>query len=121
MINPFGAMYLRPGNLWKNFRIKRLKTVVVSGHPVNNYVDVGRCIDGILAEADANLSERMKHRWDQDQHSLTHTLVVRGKVEINKGDYLTTDERVFLVLLTDDIEALGTTGLLYLEERNDIR
>lgn len=120
-MNLFSTMYLRPGNLWKSFRIKELKTNVIGGHPVTQYVDSNRDIIGILAEADSNMADRKKHMWDQDQHSLTHTLAVKGMPELKKGDFLTLEERGFLVLLVDDIGSLGVSGLIYLEERNDIK
>lgn len=120
-MNLFNAMYFRPGNLWKSFRIKEVRTRVVGGHPVTEYADAGRDIIGILADADSNIADRKKHLWDQDQHSLSHTLVVKGKPEIKKGDFLVLEERGFLVLLVDDIGALGVSGILYLEERNDIK
>lgn len=119
--NPFGAMYLRPGNLWKDFEVKEKRTGVVDGYAETGYFDTGRHLIGILAEADSNLSDRMKHRWDQDQHSLTHTLVVRGRADVKKGDFLVADERGFFVLLNDDIGALGVSGIIYLEERNDVK
>ena len=117
----FGTMYLRPGNLWKSFRIKRQKTANVNGHSVESYEDTDQSITGVLAEAEENDRERTKHMWNQAQHSLTHTLVIRGKTDARKGDMLTCDERAFIVLYNDDIGALGYAGLIYLEERNDIK
>ena len=78
-------------------------------------------ISGILAEASTHESDRMKHRWDQEQHSLTHTLVIRDSANVKQGDYLTTAGRTFLVLLCEDPGNLGATGLIYLEERNDLK
>ncbi|HJB29721.1 MAG TPA: hypothetical protein IAA06_13155 [Candidatus Blautia faecavium] len=121
MINPFGAMYLRPGNLWKSFAVKRLRTEMVNGYAVDSYADTGIYVTGVLAEATANQSDMRKHLWDQDQHSLTHTLVAVGKVGLKKGDFLTVGERTFLVLLVDDVGALGIANLVYLEERNDVK
>lgn len=121
MISPFRYMYLRPGNLWKYFGVLRMESSLNKGHATEEYVDKHEKVYGVLAEADNNTSERMKHRWDQDQHSLTHTMVVRGKNTLKKGDMLTYEERAFLVLVTDDVGALGGTSLIYLEERNDVR
>lgn len=120
MMNPFGRMYLRPGNLWATFQAQRLETENVNGRVVEEMKE-GKIFLGILAEADSNMADRMKHRWDQDQHSLTHTLIVRGREDIRKGDVLTMGSRNFLVLLNDDIGALGATGMVYLEERNDVK
>lgn len=113
-------MYFRPGNLWKTFTVKSKISENVNGRYVETLKETG-IITGVLAEADKNQSDRMKHRWEQDQHSLTHTLVVRGKADLKKGDFLTLGERAFLVLLNNDIGSLGGSSLVYLEERNDIK
>lgn len=114
-------MYLRPGNLYKDLRIERLEVGVDDGFSFERYVDRGEHIHGVIAEAGNNLSDRMKHRWDQDQHSLTHTLVSDSKPDVKKGDHLIYGERGFFVLAADDIGGLGIAGIIYLEERNDIR
>ncbi len=116
-----GAMYLRPGNLWKSFRVKRKLTYNHYGTVKEEYEDTDLAVLGILAEANDSQNERYKHMWDQTQHSLTHTMVVRGKAPLMKMDLLTCDERAFLVLYNDDVGALGLAGLIYLEERNDIK
>lgn len=120
MRNMFGGMYLRPGNLWKTFSINRLTVSNMNGKLSEKVEDTGMEITGILAQADTNIAERHKHLWDQDKHQLTHTLVVRGKMDLRKGDYLTREDKIYLVLLNDDIGDLGTAGLIYLEERNDL-
>ena len=121
MIPSFGGMYLRPGNLWKDFSVQSLNTEWNGCYTADKYVDIEKHLMGILASADSSLSGRMKHRWDQDQHSLTHTLVVRGVANVKKGDLLILEERAFLVLLVEDVGALGASGILYVEERNDLK
>ena len=115
------GMYLRPGNLWKTYRVMEKVELNQSGHLVGEYRDACREITGVLAQADSNMSDRTKHLWDQDQHSLTHTMVVRGRAELKKEDMLTRGEKAYLVLLVDDIGALGMAGLVYLQERNDVK
>ena len=114
-------VYLRPGNLYKEFDIIRLKSEMVSGFPKENYVNEGEHLEGILAEASSNQSDMVKHRFDQSQHSLTHTLVVGVSSGVKRGDRLVLGERGFLVLLVDDAGALGISDLVYLEERNDLK
>lgn len=73
-------MYLRPGNLEKDFIVKRKKTDISdTGTPYSGYVDTGLLVRGVLADADKNQSDRKKHLWNQDQHSLTHTIVSKGE------------------------------------------
>ena len=85
MISPFGLMYLRPGSLWTDFVVRRKSIRNILGHPVSDFEAKGE-ISGILAEASTHESERMKHRWDQEQHSLTHTLVIRDSANVKQGD-----------------------------------
>lgn len=115
------TMYLRPGNLWKDFLIYRKRSgVSPEGLPVSGYEKAGM-IRGILAEASNDQNELKKHLWDQDQHTLTHTMITYGAAPVKKGDKLVLGERNFFVLLNDDIGSLGISGNVYLEERNDIK
>ena len=120
MINPYRTMYLRPGNFWKQFTVKRLKVRMVGGYSVEEYVDTDICITGVLSEATAKQAEMVKNRYDQSQHALTHTLVIVGRAFLKKGDMITTHNRTFLVLVTDDVAVMGLSNIVYLEERNDI-
>lgn len=114
-------MYLRPGNLYKDFLVKRMKNDVSEiGLPIKGYTDTGDLISGVLAEADTDDSERKKHLWDQNQHSLTHTIVSEGSPLARKGDLLVMGERMFLVLVVDDAGGLGVATIYYAEERNDL-
>ena len=115
-------MYLRPGNLEKDFIVKRKKTDISdTGTPYSGYVDTGLLVSGVLADADKNQSDRKKHLWNQDQHSLTHTIVSKGEPVAKKGDLLAMDDRYFLIRLVDDTGALGIATIYYAEERNDLR
>ena len=120
MRSPFAKMYLRPGNLYKSFEVSRKKTTIENGHSVEKHIPSGD-VTGILAEADSYQNDKMKHRWDQDQHCLTHTMVIRGLADLKKGDTLHRDERFFYVLATDDPSYLGGSTIVYLEERKDVR
>lgn len=37
MISPFGLMYLRPGNLWTDFVVRRKSIRNILGHPVSDF------------------------------------------------------------------------------------
>jgi hypothetical protein len=116
------GMYLRPGNLWKDYHVLRKETRNTNGYKVDGkWIDTGELIKGVLAEASTADSERTKHMWDQDQHSLTHTMAVRGRADVLKGYMLSNGEKGYLVLVNDNVGALGMAGLLYLEERNDLK
>ncbi len=121
MMNLFGGMYLRPGNLWKSFRIKRHKVVNQNGYYKESYEDTQDDVKGIISIAENSASERMKTLFDQESHSITHQLIVMGRPDLKKNDMLIYGEKAYLVLIIDDVGQLGTTGLVYLEERNDIK
>lgn len=115
-------MYLRPGNLEKDFIVKRKETKISdTGTPYSDYNSTGKIVRGILADADKNQSDRKKHLWDQDQHTLTHTIVSFDIPQAKKGDIFVMEDRYFLTLLVDDTGAVGVATIYYMEERNDLR
>ena len=79
-------MYLRPGNLAKDFIIEQRSTSLSEiGRPKTAYQDDGNCmLKGVLAEADT----RQKMRWEQLQHPITHTIVQTGKPMAEAEDKL---------------------------------
>ncbi len=117
----FGYMFLRPGNLWKDFGILRRTQKNENGHLVSKWEATGDHAHGILTQATNMDVEKNRHRYNQEQNSLTHTIVIRGTKDVRKGDLLTLDEESYLVLCTDDIGALGGVMYAYLEERNDVK
>lgn len=120
--SPGRMMYLRPGNMRKDFVVKTKKEKIsTDGTPYSTFEETGILVRGVLADADKNQSDRKKHLWNQDQHSLTHTMVCRGAPAAKKGDLLVHNERAFFVLLVDDAGELGVSTIYYVEERNDIK
>ena len=115
------TMYLRPGNLWKEFRRMKNQSANIGGNFEKKYVDTGEIITGILAQATVNDKEMTQHLWDQSQHSLTHTVVISGACKVKKMDLLVFEDRAYLVLANDMVGNLGVAGIIYLEERNDIK
>ncbi len=115
-------MYLRPGNLFKEFLVKRKESDISNiGLPVTEFNDTGILVDGVLAEVSTDDREKTKHMWDQDQHSLTHTIVSWNCPSAKKGDVLSLENRYFLILAVDDAGSLGVATIYYAEERNDLR
>lgn len=112
-------MYLRPGNLMKDFIIEQCSTSLrESGRPKTTYQDDGNCmLKGVLAEA--NL--RQKIRWEQLQHPITHTIVQTGKPKAKAEDKLVLGNRVFLIQGVDELGSLGVCTIYYVEERADVK
>ena len=76
MLNSARLMYLRPGNLFKDFVVSPLsQDVMDNGRVVEKYAGDGSCIlKGCLAEAD----DRDIANHSIEDHTVTHTFVSRG-------------------------------------------
>ena len=112
------VMYLRPGNLFKEFLIESNdETIGESGRPEISYSEETRTLKGCLA----NATEGDRERWKQLQHPITHTIVQRGHPKATPEDKLIFGERVFLIHAVDDCGGLGISTIYYAEERLDVR
>ena len=68
------VMYLRPGNLWKSFRVLKMHVDNVDGYAKNSYEDTGTIVDGILAQATSNERELTKHLWSRSRYFVLFVL-----------------------------------------------
>ena len=114
----FGQMmYLRPGNLWKDFILeKSIGTTSDSGRAGTQYLqdeDNIKIVTGILSEA----TQEEKYQWQQQQHPITHVILQRGKRVAAIGDRLVLKDRYFYVQGIDDTVDLGLFTFYYAEER----
>ena len=111
-------MYLRPGNLFKEFVIETdAETIGANGRPKANYQEKPRTLKGCLADT----TDSDRERWKQLQHPLTHTVVQAGRPAAKPEDKLILGERVFLIHAVDDCGGLGLTTIYYAEERTDVK
>lgn len=112
-------MYLRPGNMFKDFIIEDDTEVIGAlGRPKAAYNQEGRrMLKGCLAAATDNDRER----WKQLQHPISHTIVQAGKPLAKAEDRLILGERVFIIHAVDDCDGLGITTIYYAEERQDVK
>lgn len=117
MIRSF--MYLRPGNLYKDFIIEEnVDGVSSAGRPTTSYsAERGRSLRGALAEA----NEDTRLRWKQAQHQVTHTIVQNGRPRAKPDDKLVFGERTFYVVGVDEAGSLGIATIYYVEERMDAK
>lgn len=118
MINT-GMMYIRPGNMFKEFVIESTTQVVTgTGRVANAHAGDGtKTLKGCLAEASDE--DRMNH--NQKDHVVTHTVVQAGNPKAKRGDRLVLGSRVFYIVDIDDAGALGISTLYYAEERKDVK
>lgn len=112
-------MYVRPGNLFKEFIIENNKQVVTStGRVANSHGGDGtKTLKGCLA--DASDEDRTNH--NQKDHVITHTVVQQGSPKAKRGDKLVLGGRVFYVVDVDDAGSLGISTIYYVEERRDAK
>lgn len=111
-------MYLRPGNLFKDFTIESNRQVVTSTGRVadSHRGDGADILKGCLAEASPG--ERENH--SQKEHVVTHTIVQAGKPKAKQGDRLVLGNRVFYIIDADNASMLGVSTIYYVEERSGV-
>lgn len=111
-------MYLRPGNLFKEFVVcSEVEAVNAFGRPKTSYEQTDRKFFGALADA----SQADQDKWKQLQHPITHTIEQPGKPIAALGEKLMMDERVFFIHAIDDCGSLGLATIYYAEERLDVK
>lgn len=113
-----GDLYLRPGNLFKDFRVEKKEIAINSrGRPKGGYEESGDFLKAVLAKA----SPEEKERWKQMQHPISHTVVQKGSPKANPEDRLILGNRIFLIQGLDELGSLGLWTIYYVEERFDVR
>lgn len=118
MINT-GMMYVRPGNMFKEFVIESTtQTVTKTGRVANAHAGDGtKTLKGCLAEA----SDEDRTNHSQKEHIVTHTIVQAGSPKAKRGDRLVLGSHVFYIVDIDDTGALGISTIYYAEERRDVK
>ena len=112
-------MYVRPGNMFKDFSVERNQQVVTAtGRVANNHTGDGtRILKGCLAEA----SDEDRTNHSQPDHVVTHTIVQAGRPRARRMDKLVLGERAFYIVDIDDAGSLGISTIYYAEERRDAK
>ena len=112
-------MYVRPGNLFKEFIIESNNQVVTgTGRVANNHSGSGKnTLKGCLA--DASDEDRTNH--SKKDHVVTHTIVQAGNPKAKRTDKLIFGSRVFYIVDIDDTGSLGISTIYYAEERRDAK
>ncbi len=112
-------MYLRPGNLFKDFVVESNQQVVTStGRVANRHTGDGSVIlKGCLAAA----SDEERENHSQKDHIVTHTIVQAGPPKAKRTDKLILENRTFYVVDVDNADSLGISTIYYAEERRDVK
>lgn len=112
-------MYVRPGNLFKEFVIESNRQVVIStGRVANSHTGDGtKTLKGCLAEA----SDEDRTNHSQKDHVVTHTIIQSGNPKAKRTDKLILGERTFYIVDIDDAGSLGISTIYYAEERWDAK
>ena len=114
MINARG-MYLRPGNLFKDFQVIRVEEEISGGKKVPKSEHTNILIRGCLEEATPD----EKLRWDQPQHPVTHSIVQAGEPKAKPGWILQKLGVSYRINGVDTCSDLGVAAVYYVEERRD--
>ena len=105
-------MYLRPGNLFKDFVVESNTQVVTASGRVAN-APKGGC----LAES----TKEQKESHSTRDRVCTHTIVQAGSPEAKKSDKLILGNRTFYIIDLDEVGSLGISTIYYAEERKDVK
>lgn len=118
MINA-SFMYLRPGNLYKEFIVdSNTQTVTSTGRvAATQKSDGSNIVKGCLADS----TDEDKKKHSTDDHTVTHTIVQQGRPKAKRTDRLVLGERVFYIVDIDDTGSLGIATIYYAEERRDVK
>lgn len=118
-MNNARLMYLRPGNMFKEFIIENTGQEVSStGRVVNKHSGDGtKTLKGCLAEA----TKQDIENHSLPDHIVTHTIVQSGTPRAKRTDRLILGDRLFYICDVDDTGGLGISTLYYAEERRDVR
>lgn len=111
-------MYLRPGNLIKDFIIEPVSRKKNSrGRAETTYDTESKAVlRGVLASASAEA----KQRYDQTDHPVTHQIAQRGGAKAKPGDRLVRGHAHYYIMGVDNIAEMGIATLYYVEERLDL-
>lgn len=118
-MNNTRMMYLRPGNMFKEFVVENNKQIVTStGRVANSHSGDGtKTLKGCLAE----VSDEDRTNHSQKDHIVTHTIVQPGCPQAKRTDKLVLGERTFYIVDIDDVGSLGISTIYYAEERRDAK
>lgn len=108
-------MYMRPGNLMKEFVVESNRQVVTkTGRVAQDCMGNGAVMfKGCLADA----TEEERAKYSTKDHEVTHTIVSAGHPKAKRTDRLVLGERAFYIVGVDDAGSLGITTIYYAEER----
>lgn len=112
-------MYLRPGNLFKDFVVEsNTQVVTASGRVVNDPKgDGSKIIRGCLAES----TKEQKESHSTRDRVCTHMIVQAGSPKAKKSDKLILGNRTFYIIDLDEVGSLGISTIYYAEERKDVK
>lgn len=109
------GMYLRPGNLYKDFEVIKIQRIIQNGTPVEKAEQTGMIIRGCLCES----TPEEKLRWNQLQHPITHSITQAGSPKAQSGWVVKRNGKAYQIQGVDSCGDLGVATIYYVEERSD--
>ena len=111
-------MYLRPGNLIKDFIIEPIAHGKnSSGRAKASYdTESAAVLRGVIADASPDAVQR----YSQTNHTCTHQIAQKGGKRAKEGDRLVRGHSMYYILGVDEIGELGIASIYYVEKRADL-
>lgn len=108
-------IFFRPGQQLKTFDIYR-KAVTADERGGVTWAAEGTKLETVRGSI-SRASQSEQYQWSQNGHPITHTIVVRGRIQADAADEVRQGGRVFSVQGKHDPAQLGLFSTLYCLER----
>lgn len=109
----------RPGQQLKRFSVYRKKTQTDERGKViyhNENLEYITEIKGSLS----TITQKEKYKWKQIEHTASHTVVVRGKVQIQPEDILVHDGQRYDVESVEEPGEVGIFTIIYCKKKKGL-
>ena len=110
----------RPGQQLKLFSVYRKKAETDNrGRVIYSKNENSEFLGEIKGSLSA-ISQKEKYKWKQIEHPATHTIVVRGKTEIQPEDILVYEGQRYDIERVEEPGETGIFTILYCNKRNGV-
>ena len=110
----------RPGQQLKLFSVYRKKVEIDSRGRVtyskNENLEFLEEIKGSLS----TISQKERYKWKQIEHTATHTIVIRGKTQVQPEDVLIYEGQRYEVQSVEEPGNIGIFTILYCNKRKGV-
>lgn len=110
----------RPGQQLKLFSVYRKRVEIDErGRVIYSKNEALEFLEEIKGSLSA-ISQKEKYKWKQMEHSISHTIVVRGKTQAQAEDILIQQGKRYDVQRVEEPGEIGIFTILYCNKRNGV-